>query len=336
MAKKVKFSTGFLAGNELKHTIRMAQLAEKLGFETCWVGEDYFYGGAFSAATACAMQTSSIKIGIGVINPYTRHPALSSMEFGALDSISEGRTIIGIGASNKRWIEEQMGIPFKKPLTAMKEMTEIMSGLFGNSAIEYEGELFNTGKISLGFKPYRRHVPIYIGAKGPKVLQMVGESADGVLTSIMTSVPYLSFVKDNIAIGAKKAGRDPNEIKIAAYLIISISENREEAREAVKPMLAQYLGIHGDHPILTTAGMEVDHALAFRECMIKGESADHLIDDWVIDTFTIAGTPEECREKYKRIIQAGVDSPVAFEIPGIPMEETLRQVHDHLFDIEIN
>lgn len=331
--KTIKFGTGFLAGNELQHTIKMAKLAEKLGFSSCWIAEDYFYGGAFSTATACAMDTSSINIGIGVINPYSRHPVLSTMELAALDAISEGRIILGLGSSNARWIEEQMGVPFKRPLTAMKESAEIINGLLNGEEIQYNGTHFQTGKVKLEFKPFRPHIPVYLGVKGPKALQMAGRVADGVLTSIMTSEAYVQFVKDHLAQGAKEAGRNVDEIKIAAYLGISISENREEARAAVKPMIARYLGIHGNHPILTSTKMEKPDIMPFREALVKGLDATHLVTDWMIDTFTVSGTPDECRKKLKSLLDAGIDYPVAFEIPGIPVEETMKQVHTYLFDL---
>ncbi|MEH7251180.1 LLM class flavin-dependent oxidoreductase [Neobacillus niacini] len=84
------FGIGFLAGNDLYHTIKMAKRAEEAGFNNCWIAEDYFYGGAFATATAYALNTSKIDIGIWVINPYTRHPALITMETAALDACSKG------------------------------------------------------------------------------------------------------------------------------------------------------------------------------------------------------------------------------------------------------
>ncbi len=233
--KDVQFGTGLLSGNELPSLIKISKKAEELGFASCWIAEDYFYGGAFSTATACALNTSSIKIGIGVINPYTRHPALTAMEVGALDVASNGRTILGIGASNKHWIEDQAGIPYKKPLAAMRESVEIVRGLLAGETVCKKGEYFDTGEIKLEFKPHRPQIPIYLGVKGPKALKMAAEIGDGVLMSIMTSVPYVRYVREEIRKAISPIGRSEKDIKIAAYLAISISENREEARNAVKP-----------------------------------------------------------------------------------------------------
>ncbi|MDD4569216.1 MAG: LLM class flavin-dependent oxidoreductase [Tepidanaerobacteraceae bacterium] len=328
--KDVKFGTGFLGGNELPSLIKMSRKAEELGFSSCWIAEDYFYGGAFSTATACALNTSSIKIGIGVINPYTRHPALTSMEVGALDVASKGRTILGIGASNKRWMQEQAGIPFKKPLAAMKESVEIIRGLLAGETVCKKGEYFDTGEIKLEFKPYRPQIPIYLGVKGPKALKMAAEIGDGVLMSIMTSAPYVKYVREEIRKAVLSVGRSEKDIKLAAYLAISISENREKARNLVKPMLAKYFGIHGVHKILTCTGMPEEDILRFREAMLQKEDASDLVNDWMIDTFAVAGTPRECRLKIKELVEAGLDHPIAFEIPGVSMEETMEQVHRYI------
>src|ERR1700688_220370 len=98
MAHKVReFGVGF-ESPRAREFIALAKRAEETGFGTFWVPEDPFYRGAFTLASAVACGTSTIKVGIGVLNPYTRHPALTAMEFAALDEVSGGRAILGIGA----------------------------------------------------------------------------------------------------------------------------------------------------------------------------------------------------------------------------------------------
>lgn len=329
------FGIGFLAGNDLYETIQMAKQAEEAGFSNCWIAEDYFYGGAFATATACAMNTSNIDIGIGVINPYTRHPALIAMESAALDAVSKGRTILGLGASNKRWIEQQMGIPYKQTLAATEESTQMIRELLNHKQVEIDGNYFKTGKIKLEFEPYRADLPIYLGVKGPKALRMAGRIADGVLTSIMTSLDYLEFVKEKIREGAEEAGRHASEIKIASYLLIYISDDVEKAKEMVKPIVAKYLGIHGDQVILRSAGLDEETCNLFKNALIKGEDASRHVTDWMIDTFAIVGTPEDCRKKLKAFKDAGVDYPVAFQISGVPVGETINQLKEHVINQEI-
>ena len=327
---EIKFGVGFLAGNNLAQMIKMSKVAEENNFISCWIAEDYFYGGAFSTATVCAMNTSSINIGIGVINPYTRHPALTAMELGVLDNASAGRVILGIGASNPYWIEEQMGIPFKKPLSAINDSINIIRALIENSAVEYCGNYFKTGKIELDFSPFRSKIPIYMGVKGPKALQMAGKLADGLLLSIMTSEKYIAYALEKVQEGARQINRALNDLDMAAYLVIYIAEDGQQAREAVKPLIAKYLGLHGIHPILTSTGMDEPEIMRFRKAFLAGKDASDLVTDWMIDTFAVVGTPEKCREKLKSLYQAGITHPIAFQIPGIPIEETIMQIKKYI------
>lgn len=325
-SNQLNFGIQIFGGNDLQKTIDIVKRAEELGFTHCWITEDYFYGGAFSTASACAVNTTKINIGIGVINPFTRHPALTAMEFGAFDLVAEGRGILGMGTSNKRWIEEQMGIPFVKPLKTLDESIQIIKKLFSNGEVKFSGDIFNTGKIKLGFKPYKKDIPFFLGLKGPKALKLSGKIADGVLLSIMTSKEYIKYAKKQIVKGVKDAERKPEDIKIAAYLVINISENRDKARGQVKPLIGKYLGIHGVHPILTSSGMAEEEILPFRKALLEGKDATNLVTDRLIDKFAIAGTKDECKEKIISIVETGIDYPIACKIPGVSLEDTMKNI----------
>jgi len=97
------------------HITAWARAAEAAGLGSAWIIEDYFHPGAYALAAAAAAVTARLAIGLGVVNPYTRHPALLAMETAALAGIAPGRVVLGLGSSNRHWIEAQMGIPFKAP-----------------------------------------------------------------------------------------------------------------------------------------------------------------------------------------------------------------------------
>src|SRR5882762_4869487 len=106
-----------LRGRDLPgRTTDLARAAERAGLGSLWIIEDYFDPGAYALAGAAAAVTERIVIGLGVVNPYTRHPALVAMETAALAGVAPGRIVLGMGSSNRKWIEEQMAIPFKTPL----------------------------------------------------------------------------------------------------------------------------------------------------------------------------------------------------------------------------
>lgn len=247
---------GFLGHHPVEELTELVRTAEELGFTSAWIAEDYFYAGAFSLASAVARSTEKIQLGIGVINPYTRHPVLSAMEAAALDTVSKGRAIIGIGAANKLWIETRMGMPYSKPITATRECVEIIKGLVGQGKLTYHGSVFHVEGVELEFQPYRRDLPVYMGVKGDKALFQAGQAADGVLISAGCTLEYISYARNLIAQGARSVGRNPEELRLAAYLPTCIRPTHQEAVDVMRPFVRRYLGLHGDKPILTCAGFD--------------------------------------------------------------------------------
>src|SRR5579863_7556030 len=128
MKKVREFGVAF-ESQSAKDYIAAARLAEQLGFGTFWVPEDPVFPGAFATAAAVAANTTKIKVGIGVLNPWTRHPVQTAMELAALDDVSEGRAVLGLGAGVKLWIEDQLGISYTRPAIALRETIEIVNGL---------------------------------------------------------------------------------------------------------------------------------------------------------------------------------------------------------------
>lgn len=332
MAKVKEFGVGF-ENLHAREFVRSAKLAEELGFGTWWVPEDYFFRGAFSLAAAVAAATSRIKIGIGVLNPYTRHPAMIAMEFGALDEISDGRAILGVGAGVKDWMEGRLHVSYTRPMTAMRETIDIVRAMFRRETVSYKGRVFNTDGVKFSFAPHRSEIPIHLGVLGPKNLELAGETADGVLLSVMTSPAYLNFANEHIRRGLEKSGRKRSDFRVGGYQILSISENEQEARERVKPLIAMLIALMAPQPevpILATSGLKPETIRAFGASLARGEMPVAMVTDWMIDTFTIAGSPARCREILSKLVDAGLDSPVFFEVPGIGAEQLIRDVHVHL------
>ena len=204
MAKVREFGVGF-ENLHAREFAAHARRAEEMGFSTFWVPEDPFYRGAFTVASAIACNTSKIKIGLGIVNPYLRHPALTAMEFAALDEVSDGRAILGIGAGLKDWIEGRLKIPYTKPTVAMRECIEIIRRFFRGEEVTYPGRVFQTERIKLSFKPVRTEIPIHLGVLGPKNCEMTGEVADGLLLSIMSSPAYVKFAMEHVRRGLAKS-----------------------------------------------------------------------------------------------------------------------------------
>jgi 5,10-methylenetetrahydromethanopterin reductase len=332
MAKVREFGVGF----ENLHTrdfVAHARRAEELGFGTFWVPEDPFYRGAFALASAVACGTSKIKIGLGVVNPYTRHPALTAMEFAALDEASDGRAILGIGAGLKDWIEGRLKIPYTRPTSAMRESIEIIRRFFRGEEVTYAGRVFQTERIKMSFKPVRAEIPIYLGILGPKNCELTGEVADGLLLSVMSSPAYVKFAMEHVRRGLAKSGRDARAFNVGAYILSSISEDERAARDRLRPFVAILISLMAPQPtipIFAAAGLPADTIRAFGESFARGKVPADMVTDEMIDTFTIAGSPARCRENLARLIEAGITSPVFFEVPEVPPQQTMEDAHRHL------
>jgi len=327
----IEFAVGF-ENADARRQIEYARMAEELGFSACWVPEDYFFRGAFTIASAMACSTSRIRIGLGVVNPFTRHPALIAMEFAALSELAPSRTALGIGAGVKAWMD-QMHVGSETPGVAIRESVELIRKILRGERVTFEGKVFRTHNVGLSFKAPPSEAPVYLGVLGPKNLAMAGRIADGVILSAMTSPAYARFAAENIRNGAQAAGRG-GDIKIGAFVLASIAEKEGEAREAIKPLLAALISLMGasqpDCTFFASARLDPDEARRFAEIYRTGELPVRLVTDAIIDTFAIAGSPDRCRAGLEELLQAGVTHPIFFEIPGVPAEQTIQAVHRHL------
>ncbi len=279
-----------------------ARAAERTGLGSAWIIEDYFQPGAYALAAAAAAVTERLTIGLGVVNPYTRHPALVAMETAALAGIAPGRVVLGLGSSNRRWIEHQMAIPFKTPLGGLREGVEIVRRLLAGERVTFRGETFSVEDVELEWTP-REAVPVLLGVKGPKALRLAGEIADGVHCSVLASPGHVRRVRRTAAAGRPR-------FRVVAYVVTSVNRDGRRARAAVRPLIAHYLGVLHGQSILTDAGLGPDRTQPFRDALARGTRAEQLVDDELIDALTVAGTPEHCRRQLARWAEAGLDAPI--------------------------
>ena len=208
-----------------------------------------------------------------------------------------------------------------------------MKRLIRGEEVQFDGVCFKTGPIQLENKAYRPDQPIFLGIKGDNALVVAGEIADGVLLSAGSPVPYVHHVRERLAIGAKNVGRDPKEIKIAAYLPTYIHEDHQTAVDAMRAQTAQYLGLHGANALTLSAGLKPEDTEPFREAFLRGETADLPVTDEMVDALVVAGDPSHCRRRIQEYRDAGVDMPIIFEAMGTCSPgQSLKMIEDYLMD----
>lgn len=285
--------------------VDMAVIAERIGYDQVWVSEDYLERGAFAVAAGIAARTSRVEIGLGVINPWTRHVALTAMECAALDELSQGRLIVGLGASNARWMEGMLGFRFERPVRRLTEYASALRLLLSGNA--FEGSVGDQHiSASLSFSPLRNDVPIHLGVKGPVALREGSSVADGLMLSVLSSPAYVKWV----------ASEHPL-MPLTAYVMTSIADSPGAAggaaRDRVRPRVAQFLGVHGPSRIASAGGVGEELAAEFRRRLLSGESAAELVDDDLLGRLALAGTPEEVRAGVERFEAAGLGALVGMD-----------------------
>ncbi|MGH9100625.1 MAG: LLM class flavin-dependent oxidoreductase [Acidimicrobiales bacterium] len=305
---------GYAASTDAAATsiVAAARAAEKAGFDEIWLPEDYCERGVFAIAGAVAGATREIHIGIGVINPWTRHPVLTAMEAASLDELSDGRSILGIGASNERWMTGCLGIPFERPLSRTREAIGIIRDLLAGRRVQ---RWFGAYRLDayLSSTPHRPDLPILLGAKGRRALSLASSHADGVLLSVLSAPRYITWAREQTG--------DPN-LQITAYVLFACGPDAAMIRDRVRPTVAKYLGIHGEHDITLIAGLDPELCRLFRTRLLDGEPAAELVTDDILDTFAIVGDPSQCEEGLARFHAAGADGLVLVGDPASNPTET--------------
>lgn len=299
--------------------VAAARLAEQRGLAELWITEDYCEHGAFALAGAVAASTQRIRIGIGVVNPWTRHPALTAMEFTGFDEVSDGRAVLGLGASNVRWMEQQLGIPFERPLPRLREAVALLRALLAGEEVDHDGDAYRV-RTRLSFPVLRSHPPISLGVKGPLALRLAGEIADEVLLSVLSAPAYVRWAVERV--GAP--------LPISALVAFSCADDGAAARDAVRPFVARFLGIHGDHDITRTAGLDPDLARRFREALAGGRPPVELVSNDHIDTFAVAGTVADCAAAFNRFRQAGLSTLIVHDSGDQDLRRVLALARESL------
>lgn len=301
----MKFSIRLNNDLPVAEYIQLAQAAEKAGFDQFWVSHDLFIRSAMVILTAVASATEKIEIGTCILNPYTLNPSEIAMFSATLDEYSGGRFNLGISsgaAEFMKWI----GIETPKPRTTLVESVKAIQALLAGEAYPHEGHFINwTDEAYLRFESVRK-IPIYIGAMSPKMLQSIGEIADGGLPLLFPPEHYAN-VLPHIETGAKRAGRDLSEIDIAACIWCSVAEDAESAKDPLREKVAYYG--HALSPTIYEAlGVpqsefrEIERLVMVEKDMTAAKK--QVTDDML--KIGIAGTAEDLIARIETLVDMGV------------------------------
>ncbi len=294
------------------------QLSERLGYDSLWVTERYFHEETAALLGFLAAGTERIGLGVGVVNPYTRPPALLAMTAATLDRLSGGRLVLGLGRSERDVIEGALGIPYGSPRERLREAVEAVRALLAGDAVD---------GVRLALTPSSERVPIYVAAIGPRALRLAGAVADGVVLNAYAPAAYVRRAVDEVRDGAREAGRDPDAVRIACMLVVRLSDEpdalRPQLRERLTSLLAEpYTG----EVLLEWGGFDASLPRRLRETLAASgpRKAARLVGDELIDALVLLGDAERCRERIEEYRAAGVEEVLL--LPRLPDFERVARV----------
>lgn len=318
------FGIEFVPSDPVLKIAHYAKLAEQQGFDNVWITDHYNNRDVYSTLAVLAMNTNSIKLGTGVTNPYTRNVAVTASSIASINDISGGRAILGLGPGDKATFDA-MGISWDKPLTMTKESIEALRAFFSGKKVNLDGEMVKISGAKMAFSA--GNVPIYMGAQGPKMLELAGEVADGVLINASHPKDFEVAVQQ-IAAGAKKAGRDPKDVDVAAYACFSIDKDAAKAAKAAQIVVA-FIVAGSPDMVLERHGIDVASKAAIGGAIAKGDFGalmGGMVTNEMMDAFSICGTPEDCKARINDLLDIGVTQIVAGSPIGPDKEKAIKLI----------
>ncbi|MEC8858254.1 MAG: LLM class flavin-dependent oxidoreductase [Chloroflexota bacterium] len=287
----------------------LSSQAEKGGFEAVWVPEGGGRDSLTSLATI-AMMTEKVKLGTGILPIFARTPTNTAMGAAGMAAVSDGRFMLGLGVGHAPTVESRDGIPFKQPMTRMRETILIVKALLAGEKVNFTGKQFKLTGASMGASTPKSKVPIYIAALGPQMLELAGELADGVLMN-WTAVDYLGEAIGHIKRGTEKAGRDLSEIDIAGYVRVAVGDDVSTSRDSLRYQVARYASNPFYRNFFAETGF--DREMSDAAAALADGNLDKAADSITVemqDQVAVVGTAEECRAALEKRRAAGLQLPV--------------------------
>ena len=297
---RISYSLGSLLS--IPEVLACAEKLSKSKVDTVWIPETWGMEN-FAIQSAISQLLSRPKIGSSIINIYSRSPAVIAMGAVTIDTISNGRFILGLGTSSVPIVEDFHGYKFKKPLSRMKEYVEIIRLITTGKKINYSGEFFKLKNFKLLIKPKREKIPIYMGAVNEKMINLAWEIADGVIFYLR---PIDELKKTINKMQAKK------RIDVTCQIITCVSNDSEMAIERGKKTLAFYISVGKIYrEFLKKNGFRNEVKNIFDEYKKTGLKNNYeLITQNMLDALTICGTPNHCKKQLDKFRTTGIDLPI--------------------------
>jgi 5,10-methylenetetrahydromethanopterin reductase len=297
--------------------VETIQAAEELGFEICLLADEGFMRDVYVTLSAAAQKTSRIMLG-PVTNGYTRHPAVTAVGLATLNEVSNGRALVTLVAGGSV-VLGPMDIPLKAPLTVMRDSIEIMRKLWSGETISYAGKRFNLREAKMSLP--KQDIPLWMAVRGPKMLSLAGEVADGVVLMGKSDLES--------AFGIVRESEESVGRKIERIFLERIVYTPQMLEESV----AFFGHVVMDMPErLRNSFLTMDEMRAMDAAFADGgaQAVSSLLTPEIIKRFKVAGTIPECTQTMQGIIKDHQLDIFLLNITGSGLKANIQTMQDTL------
>lgn len=318
----MKVHVAFHPDRPIAETADLVVEAEQLSYAGAWIADSQnLFRDVYAALAVAAMRTHTIRLGTGVTNPVTRHPAVIASAISSVDELSAGRVTLGIGTGETA----VQSLGKKRARLAQLEQTAITV----RALLQRETTTFEDAAISMPWP--RRAVPIHIASTGPRSLALAGRVADGVYLKIGAHPELVRWAIGACYTSAVEAGRDMSSFEVHTLLPCAVSDDGTSAREQVKGFAAAIAGaalaavpreavperLWQDMQRLNESSAAARAQQSYVE-WLESPAYRELITDTIVDAFSVAGTPSEVIGRLEELAALGVSGTVVPLITGEP------------------
>jgi F420-dependent oxidoreductase-like protein len=319
----MRLSTQLNYAGGFKEAVDQVVELEKVGLDIVWVAEAYSFD-AVSSMGYLAARTETVEIAAGILPIYSRTPTLIAMTAAGIDALSDGRFILGLGASGPQVIEGFHGVPYDKPLGRTREIIDICRKVWRRERLEHDGASYRIplpegqgtglGKpLKIINHPVRAQIPIYVASLGPKNVEMTAEKADGWLPLFYLPEKAKAVWGDDLAAGAAKREEGLAPLEVVAGGVLSVGDGAESLRELGRPMTALYVGGMGAkgrnfyNDLVRRYGFEQE-AEQIQDLYLDGkkDEAAALVPDELLEATSLCGSEGYVKERLAAFKESGV------------------------------
>jgi F420-dependent oxidoreductase-like protein len=311
-------------GRSLETALDRVRMAEQLGYHSVFTthvaGRD-----SLTVLAAYANVTEWVRLGTGVLPIYSRTPATTAQQAATVNEMSEGRLTLGVGVSHAVTVENWYGGKIGKPVAEMRDYVAVLRAIFAGDDPP-ESEKFPTRFRFLGIQP-PAELPIYIAGLSPKMLELAGEVADGVILWLCNPDYIRDVVVPHVREGRRKAGKQLDGFDVVAAVPTAVTDEVDGARATLRADLSPYFLLPFYRRMIERSGYEADVRL-FDEAMERGDAsgAAIAISDGFLENLGAIGPPDIAAAAVERYRDAGATSPCIGAIPGTDFETALESL----------